>query len=119
MKTREKKVELKVENLQKENQELKGNLSSVHVELSNKTKENKKLTDKMAAAERSHEKVRISPIMSIVGSFHLNEDLSSFLASLFLHSGGVWSSCRAPVTAGQAQRNQDPVAAGKWQTQGS
>lgn len=53
MKTREKKVE----NLENENQTLKRNLSSVGVELSNKTKENKKLVDERAATERSHEKV--------------------------------------------------------------
>ena len=53
IRTREKKVE----SLEKENQTLKGNLSSVNVELSNKTKENKKLTEKMAATERTHEKV--------------------------------------------------------------
>ena len=53
MRTREKKVE----NLEKENQKLKSNLSSANVELSNKTKEHKKLTDKMEATQKDHEKV--------------------------------------------------------------
>ena len=58
MKTREKKGENKVENLEKENQKLRGNLSSVNTELSNKTKENKKLADKIEATEKKHEKVK-------------------------------------------------------------
>ena len=58
MKTREKKGENKVENLEKENQKLRGNLSSVSVELSDKTKENKKLADKIEVTEKQHEKVK-------------------------------------------------------------
>ena len=78
-----------MDNLEKENQELKGNLSSISSELSNKTRENKKLADKMEDTQISHDKVK--------GIKKSQDSVNNLLIS----SAGVWPAHRTPVNTDQ------------------
>ena len=49
----------KVEELEKENKKLKGNMSAISADLKSKTKENSKLTAKMEETAKDHNEVRI------------------------------------------------------------